>query len=74
MTDTGQIVKMLRKSMGWTVPQLAEKAGISANTVANVERGSNCTILVFDSLVEAMGYEIEILPVNEDSSEEEESE
>ena len=61
MTDTGQIVKMLRKSMGWTVAELAEKAGISANTVANVERGSNCTILVFDSLVEAMRYELEVL-------------
>lgn len=71
MTDTGQIVRMLRKSKGWTILELAHRSGLSPNTISNVERGSNCTILVFDSLVEAMGYEIEILPVNEDNSEEE---
>lgn len=73
MTDTGQIVKMLRKSKGWTIPELAHRSGLSPNTISNVERGSNCTILVFDSLVEAMGYEIEVLPVNEDINKEEES-
>lgn len=61
MTDTGQIVKMLRKSKGWTILELAHRSGLSPNTISNVERGSNCTILAFDSLVEAMGYELEIL-------------
>ena len=66
MTDTGQIVRMLRKNKGWTIAELAFRSGISANTVTNVERGSNCTILVFDSLIEAMGYELEILKKDDD--------
>ena len=65
MTDTGQIVRMLRKSKGWTIAELAFRSGLSPNTISNVERGSNCTILVFDSLVEAMGYELEILKRDE---------
>ena len=61
MTDTGQIVKMLRTSNGWSQRDLAEESGVSPNTIANVERGSNCTVLILESLVEAMGYELEIL-------------
>src|SRR5690242_3408465 len=35
----GREVKRLRLAAGWTQPELAEKAGLSASCVARVERG-----------------------------------
>lgn len=61
-TDTGEIIKMCRKSLNWSRPRLSEKSGVSLDTVINVERHNNCKFSTFEKLIEAMGYEIEILP------------
>jgi hypothetical protein len=61
MTDTGEIIKMCRKSLNWSRPKLSRAAGILLDTVINVERHNNCKFSTFEKLIEAMGYEIEIL-------------
>ena len=61
MTDTGEMVRVLRKRLGWSRPRLSEKSGLSLHTVINVERNRDCHVRTFERLIEAMGYEIEIL-------------
>ena len=61
-TDTGEIIKTCRKSLNWSRPKLSKEAGISLDTVINVERHNNCKFSTFEKLIEAMGYEIEIIP------------
>ena len=41
-TDTGEMVRMLRKSLKWTKVKLSEKSGISLDTIINLERHRNC--------------------------------
>ena len=62
MTDTGEMVRILRKKLGWTRNKLSDKAGMHISTVLNVERNPDCKVSTFERLIEAMGYEIEILP------------
>lgn len=61
MTDTGEIIRMCRKSLKWSRSKLSDASGISVQTIINVERQSNCKFDTFEKLIEAMGYEIEIL-------------
>lgn len=61
MTDTGQMIKMCRKKLKWTRPRLSEVSGIGVNTILSVERNSDCRVSTFEKLLEAMGYELEIL-------------
>lgn len=43
-TQLGQLVKRLRKEeRGWSQVELAERAGVSANTVLSIERGKRET-------------------------------
>ena len=62
MTDTGEIVRMCRKSLKWSRPKLSNASGLSLQTIINVERQNNCKFDTFEKLIEAMGYELEILP------------
>lgn len=62
MTDTGEMVRMLRKRLNWTKVKLSKESGISLDTIINLERHRNCKVDTFERLIEAMGYEIEILP------------
>ena len=61
MTDTGEIIRMCRKRLGWSKAYLGEKAGVSAGIIAYTERHTDCKMSVFEKLLDAMGYEIEIL-------------
>lgn len=64
-TDTGEMVRLCRKSLKWSRPKLSDASGISVQTIINVERQSNCKFDTFEKLIEAMGYEIEILPTEQ---------
>ena len=51
----------IRKSKGLTQEQLANKAGLSANTISNIESGENSyTLRSLIRCAEALGYEINI--------------
>lgn len=52
--------KMARVAVGWGVRELAEKSGVSTNTIARLERGEELkasTIEVIRSALEAAGVE-----------------
>ncbi|MFT9409837.1 helix-turn-helix domain-containing protein [Acetobacter fabarum] len=51
---------MARVAVGWGVRELAEKSGVSTNTIARLERGEELkasTIEVIRSALEAAGVE-----------------
>ena len=62
MTDVGQIIRACRNTRKWTKVKLSQVSGVSLDTIINVERKSDCRLSTFEKLIEAMGYEIEILP------------
>ena len=57
----GLIIKGTRKSLGITQPQVAELAGVSVNTLYQLERGqSNPTIEVLAKIAEVLGMEVKL--------------
>ena len=56
---------MARVAVGWGVRELAEKSGVSTNTIARLERGEElkaCTIEAISSALEAAG--VQFIPEN----------
>jgi transcriptional regulator with XRE-family HTH domain len=53
-------IKMARAAIGWGVRELAEKAGVTANTVTRIENGADAKQSTMDRLqyaLEAAGVE-----------------
>ncbi len=53
-------MKMARAALGWGVRELAEKAGVTANTVTRIENGSDAkqsTIAALRTALESAGIE-----------------
>lgn len=51
-------MRMARAAIGWGVRELAEKAGITANTVTRIEKGSDAkasTLAAIQAALEAAG-------------------
>lgn len=63
MTDTGEIVRACRLQKGWNCSQLARKSKIHRPMIYQVENSRNCTVKTFETLLNAMGYEIEIMRI-----------
>ena len=61
MTDTGEMIRLCRKKLNWSRPKLSEASGVGVHTILNVERNPDCKVSKFERLIEAMGYEMEIL-------------
>ena len=60
-------IKMARAALGWGVRDLAEKAGVTANTVTRIENGGDAkqsTIDAMRSAMEAAG--VIFIPANGD--------
>jgi transcriptional regulator with XRE-family HTH domain len=58
-------IKMARAALGWGVRELAEKSGVTANTVSRIENGADAKLSTMDALqaaLEAAG--IEFIPEN----------
>lgn len=47
-------IKMARAAIGWGVRELAEKAGVTANTVTRIENGADAKQSTIDRLKEAL--------------------
>jgi transcriptional regulator with XRE-family HTH domain len=47
-------VKMARAAVGWGVRELAEKAGVTANTVTRIENGADAKQSTMDRLQQAL--------------------
>ncbi len=44
MTEIGAALRARRKAMGWTLHEVAEKAGLSYSMLSHIEKGQNTTI------------------------------
>jgi transcriptional regulator with XRE-family HTH domain len=47
-------LRMARAAVGWGVRELAEKAGVTANTVTRIENGSDARLSTVDRLRQAL--------------------
>jgi transcriptional regulator with XRE-family HTH domain len=47
-------IRMARAALGWGVRDLAEKAGITANTVTRIENGADAKQSTIDAMRKAM--------------------
>jgi transcriptional regulator with XRE-family HTH domain len=47
-------LRMARAAVGWGVRELAEKAGVTANTVTRIENGSDARLSTMDKLRQAL--------------------
>lgn len=62
--DVSKVIKEHRLKKQWTQRQLADRAGISRQTAWNVERDNHgTTVYTFERLLNAMGYELAIVPI-----------
>ena len=60
---TGSTIKEIRQRRGWTQRQLANKAGVTAQTIAGYENDKiNPTVKSFEKVLNAMGYELYAKP------------
>jgi transcriptional regulator with XRE-family HTH domain len=58
-------IKMARAALGWNVRELAEKAGITANTVSRVENGADSKSSTLESIRRTLeGAGIIFIPAN----------
>jgi transcriptional regulator with XRE-family HTH domain len=55
MFHIGDVVRKLRLARGWTIPELADRAGLNKQTVSNIERGDNYTRDSLTALALALG-------------------
>ena len=59
----GERIKELRKKAGWSQQKLAEKAGLSYNTITKIEQGTakQPTIQTIVKIADAFGVKIDEL-------------
>ena len=58
-------IKMARAALGWGVRDLAEKAGVTANTVTRIENGGDAKQSTIDAMRQAMELGgVEFIPEN----------
>lgn len=63
MSMSGRMVREARRRAGLTQRQLSEKAGISQETIARIERGRvDPRVQTLDRLLGACGYGLESMP------------
>ena len=61
MIQIGEVVKYIRKSKRISRDDLAMMSGVNLNTLKNIETGRNATLKSVERVLDAMGYELEIV-------------
>lgn len=66
MLDAGQIIRMCRNSKKWSLVTLSAESEVAQSTIQEIETGKrNCRLDTFEKIINAMGYEIEVLKTDE---------
>jgi transcriptional regulator with XRE-family HTH domain len=64
---TKKLINELRREKGWTLEALAVESDVPRQTIQNVELGeSTPSVEIVDKLLEAMGYELEALKMDDE--------
>lgn len=61
MTTLGSIIRELRHEQGLTQEQLGERAGVERVTVLHTELGHTRSLPTIERLLDALGYELEVV-------------
>ena len=56
-----QELKALRNFYDMTLPELADKSGVSVNTIRKMERGERVMVDVLELIAEALGKKIKVI-------------
>lgn len=66
LLELGSEIKKLRKERGLTQAELATSVGISRTTLSKLENGylAQLSIVVVNDVLNHLGYEIDIKPLN----------
>ncbi|MBS5344542.1 MAG: helix-turn-helix transcriptional regulator [Clostridium sp.] len=56
-----QELRALRNFYNMTLPELADKSGVSANTIRKMERGERVKLDVLELIAEAFGKKIKVI-------------
>lgn len=65
MINTGEIIKACRKYRKMSQAELVRASGLAKQTVSHVESTKSCTVATFVRLLNGMGFDIEIMPIEE---------
>lgn len=52
-TSYGKRIRMLRKTFGWTIRELAKRAGKTAATIKRIEAGESCNVETLERIAKA---------------------
>lgn len=64
MPNIGQVIREIREQQGLSQRYVADCCGISNHTVAIIERTGQGTLKNIEGILEALGYELEVVPIN----------
>lgn len=62
--DIGDIIRIIRKSKGYSNNLLADFAGVSRATLRRIERTGKGNIDNVEKILSVLGYELEVVPIN----------
>ena len=65
MIDTGEMMKACRKFRKMSQAELVRASGTPKQTVSCVEKTKSCNVATFVRLLNSMGFDIEIIPIEE---------
>ena len=66
MIDVGEILKLCRKHSNMSIVALSAESSVSASSIKEIENGTrDCKVGTFEKLLEAMGYELEVMKIYE---------
>ena len=61
-----RLVKDMRLEKKLTREDLAEMSSVHPNTIYRIETGSGVSLSIFERVVDALGYEVELMPKESD--------
>ena len=64
MPDIGEVIRAIREQQGLSQRYVADCCEISHHTVGRIEALSNGSLKHIEAVLEVLGYELEVVPIN----------
>ena len=63
MINVGEMVKACREREHLTLEEVSLRSGVHTATISKVEHSANCRTETLEKILNAMGYELEVVPM-----------
>jgi transcriptional regulator with XRE-family HTH domain len=63
MIDVGEMVRACRDREHLTLEEVSLRCGVHPATISKIEHSTNCKVDTLEKILNAMGYELEIVPM-----------